>query len=1201
MQRKYSEEIDLLILAIDKAKNIASKLALLEKLDVNKLNWENHLGLPLFHHFCYVGNILLVGHLLKMFPNIDINQPVTVKTGDGKIVSASPLSIVCGKKGNNYQSLSKFLLSKGASADKSLIPIKETAMNGHIEVIRKLIKEGVLVNQIKFSDSFTCLHLACENGDHNLVQLLIDAGADVEECTGTGFAPIQIACLRGHIDIVRILMDNKANVNKDRGGITALYIASQNNHKEVVSFLLEKCGANIEIADLETGFTPLHIAAKHGHTEIVGKLIKHNAGVIHKTTLKGSTAFYFACEEGHTDTVQLFINAGVNVNEAINGITPLYAACEEGRKDTVKLLIENGANTKLYGSSILHMVCAEGKIAIARLLIKEMQILSPCELDKDRFTPLHLACKSGQKEIIEFLVKECGVEIFKHAVDGITPFHAACEQDNDEIINFLIPYLYGFNQWGNDMLTPLHVACNKDKRKIIKLLIDEKICDVNCAIGSGFTPLIQSCSAGQEEVVSLLLACKADINQCNDEGFSALHFAYRSKNIKIMKLLISAKVDVNIASKKEGITVLHMACSDGNEEVVQLLIDSKADLDKPTNEEKNFPLHFACKHKHATLVKMLIKAGAEPNPSSEKGVTPLSMAWASQRNELCDFIINHDAKNKEVFLHSACEHGKHIKFIEYLLSKGLDLDKKINGVTAVFVACEKGHLQILKLLIDRGAIGKLTKDEKNALLFTACEKGQVAILEFLIDKGIMNDLNQKNKDKKTLFFIACATGRMEIVDLLLLKNKQIDINMLIEGTTALHVAAQHGHRDIVMRLLKLKAQVDKKNNKGLLAIHIAWNNNHDEIVNDLIAHNKHYLEKAFFIAAQSKQYGLVASLIKCGIDVDIRSSKGLSLLHLACKEDEIKLATLLLDMGASPDEREATEASRTPFYIACQKGHINMVKLLCERGADLNLLSNGISPLYIACQEGHEEIAAFLLEKKVLPDQKNTDDGFEPMDIAEKKKNKTLMNLLEKYGVPHREIKEEVKEEKKPKERPSSQAFFPARSSSPAVAKKHEIAKPAVMPRNYTFAGGVLQSNELKQVENGTNLFIYVPPDLVELAGKEYTSILEVPRNAASDNETGIKPIKNIRTAKVNFDLGGYLFSAVIKRELKQEHDANRLYGVKLKSDGEGEAGRATVIIFVRYGGHLDKQIKSLIASAKSGAIVSILPPKKNSLSMDHG
>jgi ankyrin repeat protein len=65
---------------------------------------------------------------------------------------------------------------------------------------------------------------------------------------------------------------------------------------------------------------------------------------------------------------------------------------------------------------------------------------------------------------------------------------------------------------------------------------------------------------------------------------------------------------------------------------------------------------------------------------------------------------------------------------------------------------------------------------------------------------------------------------------------------------------------------------------------------------------------------------------------------------------------------------DATLFDVYPLAVACQVGHLELVRLLCESGADVNVnKTQGVTPLFLAAQEGHAEIVSYLLEKGATP------------------------------------------------------------------------------------------------------------------------------------------------------------------------------------------------------------------------------------------
>src|SRR5689334_7889323 len=86
------------------------------------------------------------------------------------------------------------------------------------------------------------LHVACQQGDLNLVQTLIDHNALVNVQTKDGVTPLFIAAAKGHTLILKSLIEHGADINIPRkdNHETALCIASQEGHLDVVQLLAQQ-------------------------------------------------------------------------------------------------------------------------------------------------------------------------------------------------------------------------------------------------------------------------------------------------------------------------------------------------------------------------------------------------------------------------------------------------------------------------------------------------------------------------------------------------------------------------------------------------------------------------------------------------------------------------------------------------------------------------------------------------------------------------------------------------------------------------------------------------------------------------------------------------------------------------------------------------------------------------------------------------
>jgi len=145
---------------------------------------------------------------------------------------------------------------------------------------------------------------AAERGADELVRVLIDAGADLEQRDKVGETPLMVAAKSGHLSTVQLLLTAKAKLNaQSKSGHTALWLASSGNHSSVVVALLA-AGCDRELADTFHGGrrTPLDMAARHGFVDVGRLLIEAGAN--------RSDALAESAYEGHLAFVRLCLRTG---------------------------------------------------------------------------------------------------------------------------------------------------------------------------------------------------------------------------------------------------------------------------------------------------------------------------------------------------------------------------------------------------------------------------------------------------------------------------------------------------------------------------------------------------------------------------------------------------------------------------------------------------------------------------------------------------------------------------------------------------------------------------------------------------------------------------------------------------------------------------------------------------------------------------
>ncbi|XP_063422906.1 ankyrin repeat and protein kinase domain-containing protein 1-like [Mytilus trossulus] len=159
-----------------------------------------------------------------------------------------------------------------------------------------------------------------------------------------------------------------------------------------------------------------------------------------------------------------------------------------------------------------------------------------------------------------------------------------------------------------------------------------------------------------------------------------------------------------------------------------------------------------------------------------------------------------------------------------------------------------------------------------------------------------------------------------------------------EGRRALHYAVEVGNLDMVRILMKHGAPLNYSDNKGYQAIHIATQNGDTEMLNFLISHGANVSS---------------AKTLK----------EGYTPLHIAALCNQPQALEVLADGVGSLNVQTKRQCDcLTSLHLATKNEYVDIVKILCEKGACLDLANlDGRSPLHYAADRGNLEILKILL------------------------------------------------------------------------------------------------------------------------------------------------------------------------------------------------------------------------------------------------
>ncbi len=220
--------------------------------------------------------------------------------------------------------------------------------NGDIQVVNNVLEQEP---DAKTRDAM--LAVASKYGRVEMIQVLLDAGANVEAPDARGRTPLMSAVQSRNGQAVQTLLANGAYVNAhdpDRGGSALAWASGKFGDLAMVRALLA-AGANVNVAD-QGGMTPLLWAAGFGDVARVEALVEAGANLQVSDSTRGATPLMFAARTGSLESLHALVKAGAVLQEkGRQGKTALAWAAATGTPEKLQALIDAGADVNARDSS----------------------------------------------------------------------------------------------------------------------------------------------------------------------------------------------------------------------------------------------------------------------------------------------------------------------------------------------------------------------------------------------------------------------------------------------------------------------------------------------------------------------------------------------------------------------------------------------------------------------------------------------------------------------------------------------------------------------------------------------------------------------------------------------------------------------------------------------------------------------------------
>lgn len=308
-------------------------------------------------------------------------------------------------KANLVDNILQSLARQGNQDQNPLIVM--AAKFGPPGTLKSLLEKGANPNQID-QDNYTPLIVAARHDSMETVKLLLKCGADPNLAASKSKSALMSAVERKSPEIVKLLLDNNATI-LDSAVISPLIKAVENNDLETIKILLEtETYRNMSSLSTEPSFIK---ACEAGHIDIVNlflnKITDMNLPMI-------SSGLSKACQNGNIAIVKLLLDKGANQNEVDKSAfrfatTPLINAINYEQHDIVALLLGHEKNKPDFGNpkntpqNIFNAASKTGDVKILNLLFKHIpytQKILTNALEK-AFETQHLGNIAAIKLLIE--------------------------------------------------------------------------------------------------------------------------------------------------------------------------------------------------------------------------------------------------------------------------------------------------------------------------------------------------------------------------------------------------------------------------------------------------------------------------------------------------------------------------------------------------------------------------------------------------------------------------------------------------------------------------------------------------------------------------------------------------------------------------------------------------------------------------------
>jgi ankyrin repeat protein len=611
------------------------------------------------------------------------------------------------------------------------------------------------------TDYFVQLHWAAEKGHLDVIQLLLDHGADINDGRQDHvWTPLMMAASTGELEAMTMLLTRKSNpadINawaSDDG--TALTLAVARGQDEAVTHLLKyKADPNLTGPGLEP---PLALAASMANGTLV-KTIMDAGGYQNTTSPAYGSALAAAASSSNLEILQTIFQVDRSLPSRQSA---LEQAAEVTSKEIVDYLLRTGPG--LQCDAPFTKAAAKGADDILNMLWQYSRgSISQQSKDASLYTATDFELQSTVKLLLAMRANP--------NAEGEEYGNALTAAAYDGTIDIVTVLLNAGAQIRHPAGYPLQAAASQGHDDMVSLLLSRgaNVNDMSPKHDAG-TAIHAACVSGFDDTVALLLKHRADPNLGSGSLSCPIIAATRNANARIVEMLVDARVNVNVFGGPDNSTPLINAAMTLPVASLKILVERGNAYVNQVDKDGDSALKMAAVMGDSECVEYLLGVGADVFHREGHNGTALHAAAGRGSVSCCRLLLAHRASPSVLagpyhsVIQAAASSGDS-ETMKLILDADPQLDVNIVGGefgTPLHAAAMQSDSHCLKLLLDKGANANIVIGTHGTVLQTAAFTGCNKNVRMLIEHGVdVNTVSGKHGTALQAAALKCANSTIQ--------------------------------------------------------------------------------------------------------------------------------------------------------------------------------------------------------------------------------------------------------------------------------------------------------------------------------------------------------------------------------------------------------------------------------------------------------